>query len=211
LSYFSQELSPIISHHLRNFPTIFSDPARLSCDTLRSSAIFSDFARHFAIFPRHFTASCDFPMFSQPVHTVHLNQFTLPMALDSLALLAIILDVFAILCARFAISSIYCDLLAISVYLLRFLMISSTFTSTPQPFPSSTLTSATQQPYTSQSRSETLQTPHIAPSNRPITMPLRHDHSAPHFDPSQPRKLHRYFADLTVSVATARLGSAQLG
>ncbi|KIM83463.1 hypothetical protein PILCRDRAFT_7364 [Piloderma croceum F 1598] len=111
-------------------------------------------------------------MFSRPVHAVHLSQFTLPITSDSLALLAIILDVSAIFCVRFAIPTMFCDLLAIIIYLLRFLMISSTFTLTPQPFPSSTLISATQQSHTSQSRLETPQTSRIAPSTRPITMPL---------------------------------------
>jgi hypothetical protein len=54
-----------------------------------------------------------------------------------------------------------------------------------------------------------LQTPHIAPSNRPITMPLRHDHSAPHFEPSQPRELRRYFADLAVHFARSEIDSDQ--
>ncbi|KIM71132.1 hypothetical protein PILCRDRAFT_17346 [Piloderma croceum F 1598] len=148
-------------------------------------------------------------MFSRPVHAVHLSQFTLPITSDSLTLLAIILDVSAIFCARFAIPTMFCDLLAIIIYLLCFLMISGTFTSTPQPFPSSTLISATQQPHTSEPRSETSQTSHITPSTCPITMPLRRDHSAPHFDPSRPRELRRYFADLAVHFAQSEIDSDQ--
>jgi hypothetical protein len=66
----------------------------------------------------------------QSVQAFHLNQFALPLTSDSLGLLALILDVFMIFCARFAISPTFCDLLAIIIYLLRFLMISGTLTST---------------------------------------------------------------------------------
>src|SRR5882762_4427249 len=128
-------------------------------------------------------------MFWQFVHAVHLDRFALPVTSDSLACLAIILDVFAIFCARFAIPSMFCDLLAIIIYLLRFLMIFGTFTSTPRPSQNSTPTPATHRPHTPQLQLETLQTPHIAPSTCPITMPLRGDCSAPHFDPSQPCEL----------------------
>jgi hypothetical protein len=40
-------------------------------------------------------------------------------------------------------------------------------------------------------------------------MPLRHDHSAPHFEPSQPRELRRYFADLAVHFARSEIDSDQ--
>jgi hypothetical protein len=148
-------------------------------------------------------------MFSQFAHAVHLDQFTLPMTSHSLALLAIILDVFAIFHTHFAIPSMLCDLLAIIIYILRFLVISGTFTSTSRPSPSSTFISATQQPHTQQIQSDTLQTSHIAPSTRPIAMPLRYDRSAPHFDPSRPRELRRYFVDLAVHFAQSEIDDDQ--
>jgi hypothetical protein len=148
-------------------------------------------------------------MFWQFVPTVHLDQLALPITSDSLALLAIILDVFATFCARFAIPSILCDLLAIIIYILRFLAISGTFTSTPRPSHSSTLTPATQQPHTPRLRSETSQTSHIAPSTCPIAMPLRRDHSAPYFDPRQPRELRSYFADLADHFAQSEIDDDQ--
>jgi len=154
-------------------------------------------------------ASCDFPMYSRSIRAAYLKQFALPMTSDSLALLAIVLDVFAILCARFAIPSVYCDLLAIIIDLLRFLMISSTFTSTPQPSPSSTFISAAQQPHILPFQSETSRTSHIAPSTHPIAMPLRRDHSAPRFNPDQPRELCRYFADLAVHFARSEIDDDQ--
>src|SRR5882724_10612919 len=138
-------------------------------------------------------------MFWQFIHAAHLDRFSLPMTSDSLALLAIILDVFAIFCAHFAIPSMFCDLLAIIIYLLRFLMIFGTFASTPRPSQNSMPTPTTRQPHT----------PHIAPSTCPITMPLRGDRSAPHFDPSQPRELRRYFADLAVHFTRSKIDDNQ--
>src|SRR5882762_5237270 len=111
-------------------------------------------------------------MFWKFVHVVHLDQFALPMTSDSLALLAIILDVFAIFCAHFAIPSMFCNLLAIIIYLLHFLMTFGSFASAPRPSQNSTPAPTTHRPHTPQLQLETSQTPRIAPSTCPITMPL---------------------------------------
>src|SRR6267154_6619830 len=155
---------------------------------------------------------------------------------DSLAILAMICDVLTIICIYFGISETICDIFAMSRDILRFVIVFGTLLLSVQPSPLQQLLSTLFWPQTSQLRTSNLETStptsptsHIAspashimsqpshitsqPShvtNTPsIAMPTRYDRSAPCFDPSQPRELRRYFADLAQCLARSQIVSEQ--